>query len=477
MSDEIRSAVIELADKYLFPYEIKQKPHGDELIPEFCPFCGGGSRQQDKKTFAVSLKNGCYLCKRGSCGKRGTLSVLADFFHEKITLPSSSGAVSRASARTWALPDTKLSPPTEKIYQYFEKRKISRETVNFFKIQADERGNIVFPFYENGENVFEKFRKPEKHRPEDKSPKEWRSPGTKPILFGMDACSFAKPLIICEGEIDCMSLHEAGISNAVSVPSGCEDFTWVENCYDWLEKFKTVILIGDNDEPGQKMVRTLAKRLDESRCRIVEDYPSRENGTPCKDANDILYFFGEFALIDMVENAKEIPVKGLLDLGDVTPIDPTTIPRIKTGIPNIDAVTGGLLEGGISIVVGKAGSGKSCLANGIILNAINQGCTVCVYTGEFTATRAQHWINLQAAGSDYLTLKYDPVKDKKVPVLPYAVQERVMNWYRGKLFLYDNDEIFETDEADSVLSVFTAAHRRYGAKLFVVDNSTLTKDG
>ena len=38
-SDEIRSAVLELADKHLFPYEIQSKPHGDELIPEFCPFC------------------------------------------------------------------------------------------------------------------------------------------------------------------------------------------------------------------------------------------------------------------------------------------------------------------------------------------------------------------------------------------------------------------------------------------------------
>ena len=470
MSEEIRNTVLELADKYLFPYEIKKKPHGDELVPEFCPFCQGGSHQHDKKTFAISLENGCYVCKRGSCGKRGNFDALAEFFHENIRLNRKNAEAAANRSRTYTLPTVKMLPPTEKIYQFFEGRKISRETVDAFKIGSDKDGNIVFPFFENGENVFVKFRKPQKHMPEDKSPKEWRESGTKPILFGMDACVFSQPLVITEGQLDAMSLYEAGIRNVVSVPSGCDDLSWVETCYDWLEKFKTVILFGDNDEPGQRMVKAVAKRLDESRCKIVENYPLRSNGQPCKDANEILYFHGEFALIDAVENASDIPVKGLLNLGEVVPTDPTLIPRIKTNIPKLDAMTGGLLEGGITIVLGKAGSGKSVLSNMIALNAIEQGYTVCVYTGEFRADRFQYWINLQAAGSDYIGLKYDPVKDKKIPVLPYAVQERVMQWYNGKLLLYDNDEAFDGSQADAILNVFTMAVRRHGAKLLIIDN-------
>lgn len=467
MTSELREEIIGFADKYLFPYNIRSTSHGDELIPQLCPFCKGGSSGKDENTFALSLEKGVFVCKRGSCGKRGRFEELAEHFHEKVS-------VSRPSAekkqQNYVLPDTKLSPPTEKIYEYFEKRKISRRTVDAFKIQADENGMIVFPFYENGVNVFEKFRRPWKPRDDEKKMKEWRFPGAKPILFGMDACSFSQPLTITEGEIDCMSLYEAGISNVVSVPSGCDDTSWVETCWDWLERFKTIILFGDNDEPGRKMVQTLVKRLDESRCRIVEDYPENPNGGQCKDANEILYYCGPFELIDMVDNAKEIPVKGLVDLSTIAPIDPTIVPRIKTNIPKLDSLTGGLLEGGVSVIVGKAGSGKSCLSNGIVLNALNQGFNVCVYTGEFTPTRAQYWINLQAAGSDYLTLKYDPVKGKKVPVIPYAVQERIMDWYRGKLFIYNNDEIFESDQADSVLKVFTSAVRRYGVKLLVIDN-------
>lgn len=465
----IREQVIDLADSYMFPYDIKSTPHGEELIPELCPFCHGGDHQ-DKKTFAISPESGVFVCKRGSCGKRGNLEALAALFHEEIHIDGMKHCTSNQTNRGWTLPETKLSPPTDKIYQYFASRGISKETVDVFKIQSDSKGMIVFPFYENGVNVFEKFRRPWKPGPNDKGSKEWRTPGTKPVLFGMDLCAFSKPLIITEGQIDAMSLYEAGIQNAVSVPSGCEDLSWIENCYDWLEKFKTIILFGDNDEPGQKMVKTLAKRLDESRCKIVEDYPEIPSGGFCKDANEILYRFGGLKLVEMVENAREIPVKGLLNLGAVVPTDPTLIPRIKTGIPKLDAMTGGLLEGGITIVLGKAGSGKSVLSNMIALNAIEQGETVCVYTGEFRADRFQYWINLQAAGSDYISLKYDPVKGKQVPVLPYSVQERVMQWYNGKLLLYDNEEMFDGSQSESILNVFTMAVRRHGAKLLVIDN-------
>lgn len=467
-----RQKMIQFAEQHLAPFELRKKGDGtEEIVPDLCPFCQGGDHG-DRKSFALSIDYGVFVCKRGSCGKRGRFESLCELFNEECgDLFSHTGSSPAEHRKLFDLPDTPLFPPTEKIYAYFEGRKISRETVDAFRVMSDPDDNIVFPFYENGEIVFEKFRRPEKYRKGDKRQKEWRVPNTKAVLFGMDDCVFSKPLIITEGMVDTMSLYEAGIRNVVSVPSGCEDMSWVEHCWDWLEHFKSVILFGDNDEPGQRMVREVAKRLDESRCMIVDGYPQRPNDTKlCKDANEILYFYGEMKLIQMVEEAKEVPVRGLVDLGSVAPSDPTAVPRIKTCIPKLDEVTGGLLEGGISVIVGRAGSGKSCLSNSIILNAINQGYPVCLYTGEFTTQRAQYWLNLQAAGSDYLTLKYDPIKGKEVPVIPYRTQERIIDWYKGRLFLYDNDELSDGDQADSVLKVFTAAVRRYGVKLFVVDN-------
>lgn len=467
-----RDQMIRFADQYLGNFKVKPKQDGsEEIVPEYCPFCHGGENG-DKETFALSIDKGVFVCKRGSCGKRGHFDELAVFFGDTSVACSarSSSSFAKQKPKAWKLPDTHLNPPTEAIYQYFEKRCISRETVDAFKIQSDDAGMIVFPFYENGVNVFEKFRRPWKLKEGEKG-KEWRAPGTKAVLFGMDMCSFAQPLVITEGQLDAMSLYEAGVTNVVSVPSGCEDFSWIENCWDWLEKFKRVILFGDNDDPGRKMIQQVAKRLDESRCAIVEDYPYWEDrGKECKDANEILFALGPFELVDMVENARQVPIKGLLDLGTITPYDPTTVPRIKTMIPALDATIGGLVEGGLTVFTGDAGCGKSTLTGLLLLNAIEQGYSVCAYSGELRKEKFQEWINLQCSGSDYIGLKYDPVRDKQVPSLSWQVQQRLSEYYGGKFFLFDNNEIFEHNQAESILEVFTMAVRRYGCKLFLVDN-------
>lgn len=461
--------MIAFADEYLTPYRIKgkAKDNTEEIIPKYCPFCKGGD-SKDEETFALSINKGIYVCKRGSCGQRGKFSALAESKGVATSIKSASSPYN-AKDTQYVLPTTELREPTEAIYQYFESRKISRKTVDDFRIASDEKGMIVFPFYVDGVDVFEKFRRPWKPKPHEKG-KEWAYPGAKPVLWGMDACSFSKPLIITEGQIDAMSLYEAGVQNVVSVPSGCENLGWIENCWDWLERFKTIVLFGDNDEPGRKMVQTVAKRLEESRCMIVEDYPLRPDGSPCKDANEALFFHGWSELISMVENAKAIPIKGIIDLSTVVPYDPTSVPRIKTMIPSLDEIIGGLVEGGVTVFTGKAGDGKSTLTGLLLLNAIEQGYNVCAYSGELRKEKFQEWINLQCAGSDYITLKYDPIRQKHIPVVPYLVQERLMDYYRGRFFLFDNNEIFEHNQAESILNVFTMAVRRYGCKLFLVDN-------
>lgn len=469
-NEEMSDEILKFAEDYLQPFKTHSRPNGTaEIVPILCPFCKGGDNR-DENTFALSIDKGLYVCKRGSCGKRGRFEELADYFGQKSSFQRPVLSVGGKTSTDFVLPTTELYPPTEEAYDYFEKRKISRSTVDAFKIMADEYGNIVFPFYVNGINTFEKFRKPQKYRKEDGGPKEWRSKGAKPVLFGMDSCTFSQPLVITEGQIDAMSLYEAGIYNVVSVPSGCEDLSWIENCYDWLEKFKTYILFGDNDDPGRKMVQTVAKRLGEASCMIVDSYPPRPNGGECKDANEVLYFHGDFELLDMIENAKAAPVKGIIDLSTIPPYDPTLVPRIGTMIPALDETIGGLVEGGVTVFTGRSGDGKSTLSGLLLLNAIEQGHNVCAYSGELKKEKFQEWINLQCAGSDYIGLKYDPIKKKDVPVLSYSVQQRLMDYYKGHFYLFDNNEIFEHNQSESIISVFTTAVRRYGCKLFLVDN-------
>lgn len=465
-----RETIIDFADKYLGEYRIR----GEEITPKFCPICHGGSSGKDTYTFALSLDKAVYVCKRGSCGRHGRFEELAkEISGEEIHI--SRKFSTQEQKKSFILPDTVVSPPTEQIYKYFESRGISKQTVDDFKIGSDPEGMIVFRFYENGTNVYEKYRRPWKPNDDEKKRKEWQFSGAKPILYNMDNVVFTRPLVITEGQIDCMALHEAGITNVVSVPSGCSNMDWVKLCWDWLEKFRAIILFGDNDEPGRQMVAELTKRLGEERVRVVKNYPEIKGTGPekryCKDANEILLRNGPFELIDMVDGAEEIPVRGLLDLSEVKPIDPTVIPRVKTNIADLDMCLGGLQEGSITIVTGKTGAGKSTLSGLMMLNAIEQGWTVCAYSGELPKEKFQEWINMQAAGSDWIGLKYDRIRSKNVPFVSLEVQNRIMEWYKGKFFLFDNNEIFEEKkQAEAIIDIFVVAARKYNAKLFVVDN-------
>lgn len=49
--------IIDFADKYLYPYRIKYKSDGQEIVPDLCPICNGGN-SGDKHTFALSVEKG-----------------------------------------------------------------------------------------------------------------------------------------------------------------------------------------------------------------------------------------------------------------------------------------------------------------------------------------------------------------------------------------------------------------------------------
>lgn len=471
MRDDSRQRMIDFADKYLGEYKIRTSGQDEKLIPRLCPLCHGGSSGKDKDTFCLFLNNGTFVCKRGSCGRHGRFEELAKELSGEDIRISRSNASSGKSDKQYNLPSRNIFPVTEEIYKYFETRKISRKTVDDMKIGSDENGNIVFRFFWDGEEIYRKFRAPHKPLPNER--KEWQESGTKPILYNMDNVVFSQPLIITEGIPDMMSLYEAGLTNTVSVPSGCNNNDWIKNCWAWLDKFSTIILFGDSDTPGRSAVEEWSKKLGEYRCLIVRDYPQVLGSDPpvyCKDANEILYRFGESALIESVESAEEIQMRGLIDVGDIIPYDPTMIPRISSGIPRLDQCIGGFMEGSLVVVSGMSGGGKSTITGQFMLSAIENGHKVCAYSGELSKEKFLSWLSFQAAGPDYVTIKHDSFLNKNVPFVPGNVQQRIQAWLKGKIFLYDNKEIFQKTQAESIIDMFTLAVKVHQCDFFVVDN-------
>lgn len=448
--------VHDFARRYLYPYKVK----GDEIVPQLCPVCKGGSHH-DKETFALNISKQTYNCKRGSCGAQGHFTQLCREFGEEADRENFEMYQPK---RTYKKPETKINTVTNEAQKYLGLRKISKSTMDLLKVGCDEKGNIVFPYYENGELVMMKFRPAKKIGKGER--KAWREEGGKPILWGMDLCTPDLPIIITEGEIDTLSCYEAGLKNVVSVPSGAEDFTWLELCWEWLKQFTTIILFGDNDEPGNEMVRKLILKLGDFKLLTVQNNH--------KDANELLFFEGSEAVKKAVEKAKEVPVHGLIDLADVIPLDVTKIPKVLSSIPHINKIIGGFMMGDVSIWTGKRGQGKSTITGQILIDAVDEGEKVCAYSGELRADRFQYWINLQAAGPKNIISYFDKQREKEIQYVDKVIMERIKEWYRGKFWLYDNSIIGKSEE-ESIIKIFTYAVKKYDCKVFLVDNLMTAK--
>lgn len=427
------------------------KTHGNELIPTYCPFCGGGQKG-DKHTFALNAESGTYNCKRGSCGVSGSFRQLCEHFGEQI---KPNYEYRPRPEVKYVPPATRPQPPANKVEAYLQRRGFSKATWERRGV-AEHEGSIAMPYHENGQLVMMKFRPA--HKPKQGEKKGWREKGGKPVFWGMDACTVDKPLVICEGEMDALALDECGIPNVVSVPNGAEDLTCVDLCWEWLDKFSKVIIWTDNDEPGIKLQRNLITRLGAWRCYVVVDKR--------KDANETLLLDGKDAIRHAIRHSVEVPIDGLIRLADVEPFDYSKATRIRSGIAKLDKTIGGWMTSEVSVWTGINSSGKTTLLNQLLIEAVNQQYAVGIYSGEIPAGVLRYWMDLQAAGT-HIEKRHDQIRDQKVPYPTPQATKKIREWYRNKVFLYDS---FGVASEDKLIEVFTYAARRYGCKMFLIDN-------
>ena len=439
----------EFADAHLHPYMVK----GDEIVPTLCPFCHGG-QHHDKHTFALNVSNQTYNCKRGSCGVQGHFSQLCNAFGV--------GSRTGGHGKQYKKPEIKAKSINDQAAAYLQLRGIGDTTAAAYRVGVDDNGNLVFPFHDDtGKHVFNKFRYARKLKAGER--KAWRENGTKPVLFGMHLCDPKQPLTICEGEFDAMACHESGIPNAVSVPSGAQDFEWLDTCWDFVEQFDGVFLFGDNDAPGREMIDKLCVKLSHKRIHVVEH--------ECKDANELLFKQGKESVLEAWSQAKEIPAFGLLNLAEVTSLDIQNVDAAKSSIPQLDQMIGGFMMGDVSVWTGKRGDGKSTVLSMLMLDGIADDKRVCAYSGELRADRFQYWADLQAAGKLYVKEFFDQKRNRTVFYVPREVRDKIHAWYNGKYWLYDNTIAGSSEnEESSILSIFETAAKRYDCKVFLVDN-------
>ena len=432
--------------------DVKQK--GNELFFKYCPQCKGGGG--DKETFSVNLENGAFKCFRASCNYHGHFVELARDFDFKLD--------DGQERKYRKLPQLKIESKPKAI-EWLEKRGISADVVKRYKItvQKDNENILVFPFYdEQGLMQFVKYRKMDFDKEKDKN-KEWCEKDTMPILFGMAQCEDFTKLVITEGQIDSLSIASCGIKNAVSVPTGALGFTWLANCWDWINKFEEIVVFGDSEKGKITLIETLEKRIQgKVKCVRCEDYLCE------KDANDILRKYGKDAIIKAVENAELRDVRYVKRLANVEGVNLSDLPKIKTGIRQLDRICGGLLNGHVILLSGKRGEGKSTFMSQLVAEAIEQNNAVFVYSGELPNYHFKNWLDLQIAGNKFVDTRKNEYGDNE-----YFLKDDTINtinrWYYDKAFIFDNSAVTD-DEYEGLLKVIVDSICRYDIKLVCIDN-------
>ncbi|WP_409229067.1 DnaB-like helicase C-terminal domain-containing protein [Gudongella sp. SC589] len=452
------------------PYLGQFREKGSEIQALYCPFCNGG-RHKDKYTFGINKLTGAYNCLRGSCGEVGNLHTLGKYLGVDIVESKETYFREyRKPKKIYKKPEVKAKDISKQNIEYFQTRLISVETLIKNKITTDKNNNIMFNYYLDGEIIFIKYkipRKPNINKDGKKERKTWREADTRPILYGMDDCDPSKPLVIIEGEPDKLVLDECGVENAVSIPSGTEDFTWLDECWDWMEQFDELIIWGDNDAAGKGFQQEAIARLDDWKLKIVKcEY---------KDANVLLY---EVAKRKGIEEAKEevrnhiknaTPIKKdyITNLANVKRKDYRQIKAITTGYQELDSLIGGMYGGQLVIWTGYNGSGKSTILSNIILNGIEAGHRTFVYSGELPKEDFKEWMDLQLSGSKYLTSYDCPVKKQNIPIPDSKYYNYLDAFYQDMIYLFDTED-YATD--NNIISAMEYMAKREGINVFVVDN-------
>lgn len=357
----------------------------------------------------------------------------------------------------------------ENVIAYLGKRKISKAVIDYLDIREDSYGNCVFNYYDQNDCLATvKYRPSKSINKAAGELKAWsqKDADTSPVLFNMNRVNSDKPLIICEGEIDCASVVEAGYLNAVSVPFGANSLGWIEENWEWLEQFDSIIIWSDNDEPGEKMRKECLYRLGSWRTKYiispVNYITSNGKSIRLKDANECLQIGGKELVMNLINNAKDVPVRSVVDFSDIKDIDPTEMEGIQTGIKPLDDELMKVFYGTLTILSGRPGSGKTSIIDQIAANCLDHNQPVFLYSKEMPNGFTANWLHTILAGRRNMILG----KNGYYVVDPMA-KIKIKGYYKDKLLVYRDEESIDIDD---VMHSAEECVRRYGAKLVILDN-------
>ncbi len=256
-------------------------------------------------------------------------------------------------------------------YRDLSDRAIKASTCEFWKYQVGKAFNKetgqnevchIANFYENGSLVGQKLRFANKH---------FTILGKLPKLYGQWLWKHGGlKAIITTGELDALAMSQANNNKwcVMSVTNGDQSAKKaLQENREWLEdKFKEIVLLFDNDEPGQKAAKECYKIFTPGTCKIAE--------LPEKDASDMVQTGKVSELISAVFNATKLRSEGLLTIKDIRP-RLSQKPEWGLDYPweTLTKLTYGIGKPELAVWTAPTGKGKTSFMKSIIIDLIRKG--------------------------------------------------------------------------------------------------------
>lgn len=165
-----------------------------------------------------------------------------------------------------------------------------------------------------------------------------------------------KRVIITEGEIDALSMSQVQGNRwpVVSLPNGASAAKKaLMGQLEWLEKFESVVLMFDNDEPGKAAAAECTELFSPGKCKVAT--------LPLKDANEMLKANRGDELIAAQWAAREVRPDGIVNGSELWDEISTTqqFSSLPYPYPSLQGMTEGARETELITFTAGSGIGKS----------------------------------------------------------------------------------------------------------------------
>ena len=248
-----------------------------------------------------------------------------------------------------------------KVEDWFKLRGISKETLRALKVtegpefmpQTGKTENAIqFNYFVGGELINIKYRDARKNFKLYK--------GAEKVFYNIDNIVGHEYCVIVEGEMDALSLYEAGIHNTISVPNGAtlnsNNLDYLDSCIDYFSDKEKIIIAVDSDEAGQALQAELIRRLGAEICYLA----SFED---CKDANEYFLKYGKEKLVERISKSTPVPLENVTTFkdieGEITDFVKNGFKKgFQIGLANFDDIFS-TYTGQFITVTGIPSSGKS----------------------------------------------------------------------------------------------------------------------